>query len=311
MPIQWHQVGDSMGTIDLREIDSDQIVIHYGGRLTSVDAYTFANSLTSLADVIVAINKSLNPGLNIEVRVEALGPGSFRAVIKSLQKGLTGLLKRQGENTVIALLLALIFQYTSKEEIKIIVNADSYVLERGNDRIILPKATYEQLPNVRNVTAVREGIRKTFEVLENDSAIDNFGFTKSLTDKEPLIQIPKSDFPTSATQAYEILDPANQRVKADRVRLIVNRLWLRDVDKKWSFEWNGTPISASIKDLAFKARMKERRVNLQSGDALDVELHFLQNLDEKLGVFVNDHLTYSVERVFGKIDQDTGEEELF
>ena len=43
--IRWRSAGDSMGAIDLGELKGDQIVIHYGGALTSVDAYTFANSL--------------------------------------------------------------------------------------------------------------------------------------------------------------------------------------------------------------------------------------------------------------------------
>ena len=69
-----------MGTIDLRELNSDQIVIHFGGALTSVDAYTFGNSLVSLADTIRAINETINPGQNIEIRLDAVGLGSFRAV---------------------------------------------------------------------------------------------------------------------------------------------------------------------------------------------------------------------------------------
>jgi hypothetical protein len=72
------------------ELAGDQIVIHFGGALTSVDAYTFGNSLIAFADTVRSVNALLNPEQNIEIRLEAVGPGSFRAVIKKLKKGLGG-----------------------------------------------------------------------------------------------------------------------------------------------------------------------------------------------------------------------------
>ena len=41
--VRWRAKGfEKMGTVDLRDLSGDQIVIHFGGELTSVDAYTFA-----------------------------------------------------------------------------------------------------------------------------------------------------------------------------------------------------------------------------------------------------------------------------
>jgi hypothetical protein len=311
MTVGWRAQGEKMGTIDLRHGASDQLVIHYGGRLNSVDAYTFANSLVSLADTIRAINKTVNPSLNIEVRVESLGPGSFRAVIKSLQSGLAGLLKRQTETTVISILIGLIFMHWGNDRAQIIINDDSYVIQIGDDRIVLPREVYEQTKNVERNVAVQEGIQKTFSVLDSDTAIENFGFAEKIDSAGPFIQIPREDFRALSERQDSLLDPETQRAKSDRARLVVNRLWLRDVDRKWSFEWNGTPISASIKDANFRSRMKSRLVSILPGDALDVEISFVQTFDQKLGVYVNDHLSYAIERVYGKIDQDSGQEELF
>jgi hypothetical protein len=61
MPIRWRPLGGGVGTVDLRKLEGDQIVIHFGGSLTSVDAYTFANSLVAFADTIRAVNASINP----------------------------------------------------------------------------------------------------------------------------------------------------------------------------------------------------------------------------------------------------------
>ena len=103
-----------MGTIDLSEISGDQIVIHYGGALTSVDAYTFANSLVAFADAVRAINRVINPEQPIEIRVEAIGPGSFRAVIKKSVKGLGGFFSRGIEKVFWAVVTAVILQFLTE-----------------------------------------------------------------------------------------------------------------------------------------------------------------------------------------------------
>ena len=86
-----------MATVNLGELGGDQIVIHFGGALTSVDAYTFGISLVAFADTIRAVNGILNPEQNIEIRLEAIGPGSFRAVVKRLKKGFGGFFARGAE----------------------------------------------------------------------------------------------------------------------------------------------------------------------------------------------------------------------
>ena len=42
-----------MGIVNVGDLGGDQIVIHFGGALTSVDAYTFGNSLIAFATLSV------------------------------------------------------------------------------------------------------------------------------------------------------------------------------------------------------------------------------------------------------------------
>ena len=88
--VLWREnVGRRLTTVDVRKFEGDSIVVHFGGQLTSVDAYTFANSLISFADTVRSINAQINPGQDIDIRLDAVGPGSFKAVIKQVKKGLS------------------------------------------------------------------------------------------------------------------------------------------------------------------------------------------------------------------------------
>ena len=87
-----------MTVIDLRSLEGDQVVIHFGGAITSVDAYTFANALIAFADTARAVNDVINPGQAIEIRLDAVGPGSFRAIVRRIQKGLGGFFSRGAQD---------------------------------------------------------------------------------------------------------------------------------------------------------------------------------------------------------------------
>lgn len=298
MAIRWKGRGESMGTIDLRQIGGDEFVIHFGGEIKSVDAYTFANSLISISDTVRAINEAINPGQSLEIRVEALGPGSFRAQLKKRFSGVKSFFSDTARDLIIGLLGALIYDhFISDNDVNIIVKDDSYIIERGNDVIILPKAVYEHLPNVRVSPKVQKNLQKTFETLENDPAVENFGITPNLEDETPLVDIPKSDFARLSHAQTPLNDDDKRRTTNEVARLLVRKLWLEVSAKKWSFEWNGVPISAPIRDEEFLNSMVNRVVVIGAGDALDVVLEFEQDFDEDVSMWVNDHNSYRVIKV--------------
>ena len=167
MTLIWRRVGEPMGTIDLGQIDQNEVVIHFGGELRSVNAYTFANSLLAISDTIRAINNSIDPNRSIEIRVEALGPGSFRAKIRKTVKGVKDLVGRASFDIVIGLLGALIYDAYINQggPLEIRHTEDSYIIEHDGDTIILPREVYEQLPNIRENPEVRRNLQRTFQTL--------------------------------------------------------------------------------------------------------------------------------------------------
>ena len=159
MPVEWRPPGGGMGTVNLGELSGDQIVIHFGGALTSVDAYTFGNSLLAFADTIRAVNSVLSPEQNIEVRLEAIGPGSFRAVVKRLRKGLGGFFARGAEAVFWGIIATLIYENLIKNDpqTKITVKTHEVVIEKDGDTIIVPRVVYDHMaPVPRNTRGTKE-----------------------------------------------------------------------------------------------------------------------------------------------------------
>ena len=305
MPIHWRTGGGGgMATINLAELTGDQIVIHFGGALTSVDVYTFGNSLIAFADTVRSVNAVLNPGQNIEVRLEAVGPGSFRAVIKRLKKGL-GIFSQGVDQIFWAIVATLIYDHLIKTDPKmeVTVNPDEVIIQKNGDRIIIPRNVYSQLPSVKADPEVRKNLSKTFQIIEEDPAIENFGLTPRVDDPEPLVQIPRDEFPRLATIPRTTEINPRRRERTERVKLVVLKAWLVPGTRKWSFEWNGVPISAPIRDQSFFDRLAKHEVLLGQGDALDVELRYEQEFNEELGLYVNDTQTFEVMEVFSVISR--------
>lgn len=288
-----------MGTIDLRELDGDHIVIHYGGALKSVDAYTFANSLIAFADTIRSVNNLNDPNLTITVRVEAVGPGSFRAVIKKAYKGLGGFFSRGAENLLWASIAWLIFDRVLADDPKLVINIseEMVVIERGNDKIIIPRAVYDNADKLKSDPTVIKHLNKTFEVVAKDEAIENFGITKNVDDETPLVQVDRADFPKLMQRESLLSANLDRREQWAEAILIILKAWLTSGDRKWSFEWNGVPISAPVKDDEFWSKIDSREYLIGSGDALRVTLKYHQEFDAKLNVWVNDQSTFEVVQV--------------
>ena len=81
-----------MAIIRLGDFQDDTIVLHFGGSSGSIDAYTLADALTGFADTVLAVSATIDPGTEIEILVEATGPGSYRTKIRRIKKDYGGLL---------------------------------------------------------------------------------------------------------------------------------------------------------------------------------------------------------------------------
>ncbi len=283
-----------MATIDLRDTsDSDGFVIYFGGKPNEVDTYTFANALVAVADAFREINSQVNPGQAMELRLEALGEGSFKAKVKGKPTSLSSLLSSLSKYVVLPIFLAFLYDEIKGDD-PIIVNENEVIIERGNDRIIIPRTAYDAAQKLPNKPSVRNHIAKAIGIVDKDENVESFGLYKDFSpDVPPLITIPREDF--GRVRAIELEGDPNRRTKPENATLHVLKAVFQASNRKWDFVWNGVKISAPITDAAFLADLLQRVYLIGNGDALEVTLNISQKWDEQSSVWLND--SYSVEKV--------------
>ncbi|UGY05246.1 hypothetical protein [Bradyrhizobium quebecense] len=288
----------------LDDFEDDTIVLHFGGAAGSIDAYTLAEALIGFADMARAISATIDPGTEIEILVEATGPGSYRTRIRRIKKDYGGLLGVGG-----AVFWGIVANYIYDNYVKndpppqVTVNADGTIVKTGKYTIDISPQVQTGTEHAKQNPAVHSGLAKTFAALEADENIKDFGITGSINDLEPKFTIPRAEFPTVAQRSLPPDEVPKSRSSKKRARLLVLKAWLNHAKRKWSFEWNGEPVSAPITDIKFLDQVDRREVLLGAGDALDAELTFRQNYDKTLGVWINDPASYVVTKVVRSVSR--------
>jgi uncharacterized repeat protein (TIGR03803 family) len=135
------------------------VVLYFQTAEPRVNAYALAATLVALADSAKAAARTLNSGVEIEIVVEALNSGSFRAKVTAVAREAGLFVKNQlVTGVVIGVLASYVYDHTlaKKEPVQVIVNTDEVVIVRGNDRVVIPRAIREAQQLVeKNPTFVR------------------------------------------------------------------------------------------------------------------------------------------------------------
>jgi len=296
-----------MAAVTLGEFQDDSIVLHFGGATASIDADTFARSLLGFIETARAINAVVNPGQEIELRLEARGPGSYRAVVRRVKRDLGGFFSRGAEAVFWGIVATVIYEHVIKSDphITVTINSNGATVEGGAESVFIPREIFDSAKNAEKDPAVRRGLRHTFEPLQQDQTVTEFGLIPRLTDTLPTIKVPREIF-QSFIEPIVIEEelPSLERVREESARLVILKAWLNHGNRKWAFEWNGVPISAPIADVGFLDKLQRREFKLGAGDALDAVVTYRQVLDSKLGVHVNDQNSFVISEVKAVVPRD-------
>ncbi len=295
-------------TYDISGLDED-FIIHYGSESQSIDAFTFANSLTAIGNALQAINREINPGNTLEISVIALGGCSFRRKLTTKAKRIGTVLFGDVRRGVIsALAVIIVVRLFRDEKPALVINIDNVEIHSDSgDVIILLKEIYEAYNLAKHSPEAGKSIQQAFEVIEEDEAVKSFGFAQNLDEKENLpFNIDRTLFADVARPHGRIERGQPEKVEpSEEIQII--RAILEDSARRWQFVWRGIRISAPVLDIEFRKRMVRGLESFRHGDTLIVDLRILQSADES-GVWINER--YEVVNVIDRRSATKGQGDL-
>lgn len=301
-----------MAEIDLRGLSDDFFVVRFGGKASEIDVYTLSEALTGIADALREINALVNPGVELEVIVEATPSGSFLAKLKT-KKEVTTVFGRVVEAIILGLLVNYLYDQMTYHKPTYRVVGDELIVETSKEEIIFPKSVFDHKDAVSQSPAVAKAVKKTMEAVRQDDAVKSLGVLPTAKKSKPAIDIPRDKFDEVVARldralrapSPELMLDASRNVPTtravtERTLLVIIKAILRRSRRKWEFNWNGLDLSAPIVDPTFFDRLQTRQIAISQGDSLDVELSITQEFDEEIQVWRNTR--YEVTRVFGLIE---------
>ena len=273
----------------------DSLVIHFDTQGYRINAYTLASTLIGFADAAKAANASINHGYDVEIVVEAIGPGSFRAKISAIYtKGRNLFSDVRVQAVILGVLANFIYERTFSTDDDVIVNVqpNEVIVERGDDRVIVPRAVYDATRDAEKSKAFTQSINRTLDTISSDTSIQGVGFLPDMVGPDPEVMIPRSRI-----QAAIIADDdeASERIIEEICDLQIVRAILEQSKRKWEFRWRGVRISAPVFDDKFFTDFNAHRITIAPGDELRVRLAIKQSRHPQTGVFTN--IAYEVVEV--------------
>lgn len=287
-----------MRVIDISQFENS-VVIHFDTEDTRINAYTLASTLVSLADAAKAANNIINCGYEIEIVVEALGPGSFRALIRAIYSSAKNVFSNQVVfGLVIGVLGNYFYERTLAIDDKVIVEikTDEVILKKGQDRVIIPRIVYDATRKAEKNPLFVKAMSRTFETIAADDKVKGVGLVSSMDSPSPEIIIPKSTLQKMATETPE--DP-DARIIYEHVDLQIIKAILEKSKRKWEFMWRGIKISAPVINEAFYVNFFAHEITIAPGDILQAKLAIKQTKDPQTGIYSN--IGYEVVEVYDHI----------
>lgn len=267
----------------------ESFVIHFGGMLSRINAYTLASTLVNIADAAKAANAAINPGYDIEIVVEALGGGSFKAKIRSVYRGAANLFSTQKLTAIVlGVIASFIYQHTLAPDtsVKVNVGNNDVIIEQGDNKIIIPRIIHDAVQKVEKSPQFRQGIGQAMRAVEEDKEITSIGFSKSMSDKEPILHIPRENLHLLSSYMGEPDGETRELIEVTDVEIL--RAILERSRRRWEFVWNGMRISAPVTDNIFYDDFFAHKITIAPGDRLRIRLKIRQRRSPDIGIYIND-----------------------
>ncbi len=284
-------------------INDNSFKLKFDGQIHQIDANVLINSLIHTTSIIQEVNKYLDTGRKIEIKVKALEKGSFLVHIELLETALDSLrslfTKESIELTanIITILVGLIgvkkfLKGRKPKSIEQTENKTKIANENG-DILIIENSTFNIY---ENSSIVKDALAQNFDAINNDPSITGFEITDK--DEKPIIRVEKEEFSNLSLKSDEIAD--DERIIKEAATLNIVRLSFEE-SLKWEFYYKGNKISAKIKDPNFYELINKGE-SFAKGDILEVELQINQKWEGSVNTFINK--SYHINKIIRHILRD-------
>jgi len=270
--------------------------IKFDGQPHQVDANVLISSLIHTSTIIQEVNRYLNSGKKIEIKVKALEKGSFLCHIELVETAvdaLKNLLTKENIEigaAIIGTLVGLIeikkfLKGRKAKEVKQ-QGDETKIINKNGEVLIIENATFNIY---EHSLVVNDALAQNFDALKNDPAITGFEITDK--NEKPLVVVDKSEFEELSQKSEEIEEGERKLIEAATVNIV--RVSFEE-NLKWDFYYRGIKISAKIADPSFY-ELIDKGEAFAKGDVLEIELQINQRFEENVNTFVTK--SYQVNRI--------------
>lgn len=280
-------------------LDTD-FKIKFDGEQHQIDANLLVNNLIHTTSIIQELNRNLDSGKKVDVKIKALEKGSFLIhidLVESVFDVAKNLLTKENVvfgGVIITALVDLItikLHLRGKEPKSKEVAGDKVKIENEKGDVLYINNFTQNI--YENNTIVRDALSQSFETLENDNSITGYEITDK--NEKPLIRVEREEFEYISQKSEEVLEGEKNIVVAATLNII--RISF-DAKLKSDFYFKGNKISVKIKDPDFQKRI-DNGEPFSKGDILEVELEIRQKFDKSVNTFINK--SYKINRITNHI----------
>jgi sulfur transfer complex TusBCD TusB component (DsrH family) len=285
------------------KIIGNDFKIKFDGQQHQVDANVLVSSLIHTTTIVQEVNKYLNSGKKIEIKVKALEKGSFLCHIELVETtidSLKNLLTKDNIEVGAAIVTTVVGIIELKKFLKgkkakeVQKQGDrTKIINKDGNVLIIENATfniYEHSP------VVKDALAQNFDALNNDPAITGFEITDK--NENALVRVDKSEFVELSQKSEEVEEGERKIVEAATVNVV--RVSFEE-SLKWDFYYRGIKISAKIADPSFY-ELIDKGEAFAKGDVLEVELQIHQKFDESVNTFVTK--SYTVNKIVSHLSRN-------
>jgi hypothetical protein len=278
------------------KIIGNDFKIKFDGQQHQVDANVLVSSLIHTTTIVQEVNRYLNSGKRIEIKVKALEKGSFLCHIELVETtldSLKNLLTKENIEVGAAIVGAVVGLIELKKFLKgkkakeVQKQGDrTKIVNKDGNVLIIENATFNIY---ENSPVVKDALAQNFDALNNDPAITGFEITDK--NENALVRVDKSEFVDLSQKSEEVEEGERKIVEAATVNVV--RVSFEE-SLKWDFYYRGIKISAKIADPSFY-ELIDKGEAFAKGDVLEVELQINQKFDESVNTFVTK--SYTVNKI--------------